>query len=223
MYPDEVRASDGGPWDPVCQAGSSSLLRYLMTKFGLANSGCRNPTSLLSSGAPSWHVYGKAIDLGCWWFHPDDKPDGDACWHWLIQHREELWLQQAIWGNRIFDVSYGERNYYRSDHYNHIHVALGAGPARNWRPPTAAPDAPGTPLYETGDTGMLFLFQDERDNAIYLKDTASALPPERLDSGSQVAECQALLQARNLRADVPKLSGGLADKLIRQPALDVDQ
>lgn len=128
------QASTGFSRRPTgCQPGCVRLSGYLRGMFGLADSGCFNPNSVLSSGNPSWHQYGKAIDLGCNWYDGNQRARGDRCFDWVLAHREELNLQQMIWGNRIYDVSYGGvRTYSHDDHKNHIHIAIGYAASQNW-------------------------------------------------------------------------------------------
>lgn len=126
-----------------CQPGSLRLSAHLRALYGLGDSGCYNPNSNLSSGAPSWHVYGKAIDLGCNWYDGAARARGDACFAWVLAHREELNLQQMIWGDRIYDVSYGGvRPYRHADHKNHLHIAIGYAASQNWQAGAAAQPQP---------------------------------------------------------------------------------
>lgn len=136
-----------------CQPGAARLQAWGINTFKLTNLGCYNPNSHLSGGGPSWHVHGEAIDLGCNWYDETARGRGNAWFAWLIQNREALNLQQAIWGNTIYDVSYGVRAYNHEDHKNHIHAALGHAAAQNWYPPgTPAPLPPAvTPTYVNED------------------------------------------------------------------------
>lgn len=128
-----------------CQPGARNLQVFAMRTFGLADLGCYNPNSHLSGGGPSWHVHGEAIDLGCNWNDPTARGRGNAWFAWLVAHREELNLQQAIWGNTIYDVSYGLRAYTHHDHENHIHAALGHAAAANWHEGANVPITPPKP------------------------------------------------------------------------------
>jgi len=111
------------------------LLNHLTAKFGVGNSGCYNANSTLSSGSPSWHAYGKAIDLGT-----SDRAKGDRVFQWVLDRREELNLQQMIWRDRIYDVGYGGvRHYSRGDHDTHLHIAIGYQASQSWTPSGPAP------------------------------------------------------------------------------------
>lgn len=145
----------------LCQQGTREFLHWGIEAFNLANSGCFNPDSELSSGEPSWHAYGKAADFGCWWWDPTDHGDGDRLWNWCLEHKEEIGLQQMIWGNRIVDVRDGHRvRYYSgSDHYNHIHVAMSFRASQDWRPPGLpyTPEEDMTPEEHNRQLGMAWI------------------------------------------------------------------
>lgn len=144
--PTREQASTGFSRRPTtCQPGCVRLSEHLRRLYNLSNAGCYNPNSHLSSGAPSWHVYGKAIDLGCNWNDPAQRQRGDQCFEWVLARREELNLQQMIWGNRIYDVSYGGvRTYRHDDHKTHLHIAIGYQASQSWQPRggVAAPSQP---------------------------------------------------------------------------------
>lgn len=134
----ETAATGFDSFPHSCQPGSLRLLNWAVPTFGLASAGCLGEDSQLTSGAWSWHKYGKAVDLGCWWYDPTDHGDGDRFWNWVIHNAELLGLQQMIWGNRIANNENGViviRYYTRFDHYNHIHVAIGIDASQNWQPP----------------------------------------------------------------------------------------
>lgn len=120
-----------------CQPGARHAQAFLMKKFRLANSGCLNEFSSLSGGGWSWHKYGKAIDLGAWWHDWEDKVDGDACFAYVLAHASAFGLQQMIWGDKIVDIKdgYRIRRYTRSDHYNHIHIAMSYNASQRFQPP----------------------------------------------------------------------------------------
>lgn len=127
-----------------CQPGTARLQQYVSALFNLPAWGCLSETSQLTSGAWSWHKYGKAIDTGCNWYDSTQQRRGNALFDWAVAHREALNLQQTIFGNRIWDVEYGERIYHRDDHTNHVHIAIGYHPSQNWTAPGGTlPPTPG--------------------------------------------------------------------------------
>lgn len=140
----ETAATGFARFPHECQPGSHRAQTWLIKEFNLSFSGCLNETSQLTSGAWSWHKYGKAMDLGCWWYDSNDKADGDACFAYVLSHAGDFGLQQMIWGNKIVDVrdGYKVRFYSGLDHYNHIHIAMGYAASQNWQPPSATIPAP---------------------------------------------------------------------------------
>lgn len=139
------RASTGFSSFPhKCQPGTARLQAYVSSLFSLPAWGCLGEGSQLTSGAWSWHKYGKAIDTGANWYDDNQQRRGNALFDWAVQNREALNLQQAIFGNRIYDIEYGERIYHRNDHTNHVHIAIGYHPSQNWTPP-GGPYPPTTP------------------------------------------------------------------------------
>lgn len=146
-----------------CQPGSKRLLDYLTAKFRLSNSGCFNAGSRLTSGKLSFHAYGKAIDLGCNWHDLGQRARGNQCFDWLLANREALGLQQVIWGDRIWDISYGVRAYRRDDHKNHVHVSLGYHASQHWTStgqPAPAPAPAPPPLIPVGDNVAVYEFDN---------------------------------------------------------------
>lgn len=134
-----------------CRDGSTRLLTYLTDLFDLGVSGCYNPDSTTDSGAPSYHVSGCAIDLTADWYDLAVRARGDAAFDWAVAHAEELNLQEAIFGERIITSrrwSEGVRFYAPDDHKNHVHIALGRGPADNWTPTPYVEEPDLTPEQE---------------------------------------------------------------------------
>lgn len=138
----------------VCQAGTLRLFNYLMSLFQLGNDGCENPNSVLTSGAPSFHVTGEAFDLAANFLDPAQRARGNNAFNWLYNYRDQLNLQQIIFGDRIWSSFDQEiKNYSHQDHNNHVHTSLGRNAALNWNlnwihgtnppvPPPKNPDAP---------------------------------------------------------------------------------
>lgn len=143
-----------------CQTGATNLQNYMMGKNGLSNLGCYNPNSSMSGGGPSWHVHGEAIDLGCNWYDTGARARGDACFAELTGPlKEELNLQQVIWGDRIYDVSYNAvHGYGGDDHKNHLHVALGHHAAATWTRPSTQP-VPPPQLAELEEPSMIVIYK----------------------------------------------------------------
>lgn len=134
----ETAATGFSSFPHSCQAGTHRAQEWVIDEFHLAFSGCLNETSQLTSGAWSWHKYGKAMDLGCWYYDANDRADGDRAFAYILQHAEAFGLQQMIWGPTIVDIrdGYKIRHYSGSDHYNHIHVAMSYEASQHWQPPT---------------------------------------------------------------------------------------
>lgn len=134
----ETAATGFSSFPHSCQPGCRRALTWMIAEFSLANSGCLSETSQLSGGGWSWHKYGKAIDLGCWWYDDGDKADGDRAWNYVLTHAGDYGLQQMIWGDRIVDIrdGYKVRRYPGRDHYNHIHIAFSYAASQNWQIPT---------------------------------------------------------------------------------------
>lgn len=171
-----------------CQSGCLRASAFLRKKFWLADAGCYNPDSNLDSGEPSWHVYGKAIDLGCWWFDPSDKADGDKCWQYVLDHKEAFGLQQMIWGSKIVDVrdGYRVRRYNGGDHFNHIHIAFSYGASLNWRiPEVDDPDPVPVPVPVFQRRIMEAFYNDPRTKPLttfYITaNSRAAVGPTQLD------------------------------------------
>lgn len=146
-----------------CQPGCIRLQQFLIATFGATNSGCYSVNSVLTSGRPSWHQYGKAIDMGANWNDPAGRARGDRVFDWVLLHANELNLQQMIWGNRIWDVSYGGvRAYHRDDHFNHVHIAIGYAASQNWQSGAPGPAPPPSP-----PKGWLDMLTDEQQAQLY--------------------------------------------------------
>lgn len=128
----------------ICQPGSVNLQSYLMDMYQLGNSGCYNPDSKLSNGGPSFHTTGQAIDLTCNFYNGDEAARGMECFQWVMDHKEQLDLQQIIGDHQIWS-SFDQRIkvYGDNDHMNHIHISLGSYPSVHWIPPE--PPAPPVP------------------------------------------------------------------------------
>lgn len=154
---EQANTGFGNRFPSGCQPGALRFLHWAVATFHLAVAGCFSPVSKLTSGRWSWHKYGKAVDLGANWWSERDRRDGQAFWDWALAHADELGLQQMIWGNMIWDVSFGWRIYHGRDHYNHIHLAMSYPASQNWRPPTTTPAPPA----DTRKRASMFILRDQ--------------------------------------------------------------
>lgn len=168
----ETAATGFSHFPHECQPGSRRAQSFLMKKFRLANSGCLNEYSSLSNGGWSWHKYGKAIDLGAWWHDAEDKADGDACFSYVLAHANDFGLQQMIWGNKIVDIrdGYKVRRYTRSDHYNHLHIALSYDASQRFQPPVDDDVIPHYPPEYKDDPMLTLLRGDQQPHVFRVSD-----------------------------------------------------
>lgn len=195
----------------TCQPGSLRLLNFLMATFHVGNDGCFNPLSKLSSGSPSWHVWGKAIDAAANWNDPTQRARGDAVWNWVLANRDALNLQQMIWGTRIWDVSYqAEHHYGGGDHFNHVHIALGFAASQHWYPPAVAAPAP-KPKPKSKRGKRMNLVQVHGGNAIAVTDE---IYKRILTSPLQLGEAQWLIGVQGGNPNVTFISQESWDALV---------
>lgn len=187
----------------ICQPGALRLSAFLRGRFDLGDSGCYNPNSRTQSGGPSFHVAGQAIDLTANWHDTTEAARGVAAMQWAIDHADELNLQEAIFGHRIITSrrwGEGVRFYAPTDHENHLHIALGAGPARNWAAGTTS----------TGDDDLT----PEQDRL--LRDVHEALPQIRkaaaVDDILVAVEARSSALVEDIHQALPMIRG-IADKL----------
>lgn len=176
-----------------CQPGTRRALDWSVREFNLAVSGCLSETSQLSSGAWSWHKYGKAYDVGCWWYDANDKANGDRLFAYVLSHAGDFGLQQMIWGNKIVDIrdGYKVRFYSGMDHYNHLHIAMSYFASQNWQPPNTTIPSPEV------ETEMFRLLKGSKFEDIWLTNWLERRKVGRVAGGSQAAtdEANAIIQA----------------------------
>lgn len=130
------RASTGFSAFPHrCQPGAVRFNDFAAANFGGSPGGCLSETSKLSSGAWSWHKYGKAIDRMYNLYDPAQYAKGKALADYAVANRSALGTQQVIVGQDIWDIEYGWRKYWHLDHMNHVHIAIGYLASQQWFPP----------------------------------------------------------------------------------------
>lgn len=173
-----------------CQPGCRRALTWMIAEFSLASAGCFNPDSELSGGGWSWHKYGKAIDLGCWWYDAEDKADGDRAWDYVMAHKEDYGLQQMIWGSDIVDIKdgYKVRRYRGKDHYDHIHIAFSYAASQNWMPDGSIPLPP-----EDDDMKRIIYWRGGPE--IYLTDWLSRRKMAGPAKNDKLKEARAIIDA----------------------------
>lgn len=155
----------------ICQPGSVRLQAYLMDRYQLGNSGCYNPNSRLDSGAPSFHTTGQGIDLTCNFYDPAQTDRGMQCFQWVLDHKEELDLQQIIADHQIWS-SFDQRVklYSADDHMYHIHISLGSSASVNWVTPIVP-----LPLPEKEEIPMHVLIYDNTHHTVRVDQNGSVV------------------------------------------------
>jgi hypothetical protein len=118
-------APSGGPTPGARALRDAVHQQYFPNTFG--DLGIYNPRDVCGNPWPLWkcapsqHAYGKAVDFGV---RPIGGPAGDRLAQWLID-LAPLGVAEVIWNRRRWTPSTGWRPYTgRSDHRDHVHVAL---------------------------------------------------------------------------------------------------
>lgn len=113
--------------------GLVNLQTHLLRTFPTARAGgMYNPSSNLSSGAPSPHRVTQAVDVMC------DRPTAARIIRYMVSIADAVNLQQVIAWHEIITVqrwSQGIRNYPASDHSDgngHAHIHVGLNASRNF-------------------------------------------------------------------------------------------
>lgn len=123
------RFAAGGQFPDAMGAlpGLDALGAVLNRKFGLSVTSGLRPGAITTSGNPSDHGWGGAIDVS----NGITTPQMDAAWHWLAQTigGGGTPTPGVFTGGAIKQMLY--RTMIGGDHFNHIHVALNPEYANN--------------------------------------------------------------------------------------------
>lgn len=130
--------------------GILALEAWGMKRWGVGTLGTYNCRNVAGTDTLSKHGLGLAWDAAV----QAPSPVGDEVFAWCVEHAAQLGLTEAIWKDRAW-FGAGVRPYSKSDHLNHVHLAIDHehGWTRPLSPEVLDQIAGGPPGARTGDGG----------------------------------------------------------------------
>src|SRR3990167_4807013 len=120
-----------------CLPGTVHMFAYLRDRYSAGDLGCYVPTSKVSSGGPSLHAEGRAMDLALNANDEAERARGDALFDHVVTKADVYGVQEIIWREFIWTYNRRSEGVRGSEglaaaHMSHVHLGVDVDTAMNW-------------------------------------------------------------------------------------------